>query len=124
MNRARTPAGRCSSLEPITITKHTVHGYHSNFAALQHEAIAGCITTLRIPVTYSRPPRRGRCERGNGPPVVLIHGNAVTGNDWNTSGVAALLARNHRVIILNDPASATANARKAICGRRRSRQIY
>src|SRR6185312_11011229 len=29
-------------------------------------------------------------DRGEGSPVVLIHGNAVTGDDWNTSGVAEL----------------------------------
>src|SRR5215218_1120966 len=38
-------------------------------------------------------------DRGEGSPVVLIHGNAVTGDDWNTSGVAEFLLRNHRVII-------------------------
>ena len=27
-------------------------------------------------------------DRGEGSPVVLIHGNAVSGDDWNTSGVA------------------------------------
>jgi pimeloyl-ACP methyl ester carboxylesterase len=30
-------------------------------------------------------------DRGEGSPVVLIHGNAVSGDDWNTSGVAELL---------------------------------
>src|SRR5215211_6682735 len=42
-------------------------------------------------------------DRGEGSPVVLIHGNAVTGDDWNTSGVAELLLRNHRVIIFDRP---------------------
>ena len=32
-------------------------------------------------------------DRGAGSPVVLIHGNAVSGDDWNTSGVADLLLR-------------------------------
>jgi pimeloyl-ACP methyl ester carboxylesterase len=36
--------------------------------------------------------------------VVLIHGNAVSGDDWNTSGVADLLLRaHHRVIIFDRP---------------------
>jgi pimeloyl-ACP methyl ester carboxylesterase len=35
--------------------------------------------------------------------VVLIHGNAVTGSDWNTSGVADLLLHEHRVIIFDRP---------------------
>jgi pimeloyl-ACP methyl ester carboxylesterase len=42
-------------------------------------------------------------DRGAGSPVVLIHGNAVTGDDWNTSGVADLLLPNHRVIIFDRP---------------------
>ncbi|MEA2740738.1 MAG: hypothetical protein QOH05_4045 [Acetobacteraceae bacterium] len=42
-------------------------------------------------------------DRGQGTPVVLIHGNAVTGDDWDTSGVADLLLRTHRVIILDRP---------------------
>ncbi len=42
-------------------------------------------------------------DRGEGSPVVLIHGNAVTGDDWNTSGVAELLLQTHRVIIFDRP---------------------
>jgi pimeloyl-ACP methyl ester carboxylesterase len=42
-------------------------------------------------------------DRGAGSPVVLIHGNAVTGDDWNTSGVARLLLHTHRVIIFDRP---------------------
>ena len=42
-------------------------------------------------------------DRGEGSPVVLIHGNAVTGDDWNTSGVAELLVQRHRVIIFDRP---------------------
>jgi pimeloyl-ACP methyl ester carboxylesterase len=42
-------------------------------------------------------------DRGQGSPVVLIHGNAVTGDDWNTSGVAELLLQGHRVIIFDRP---------------------
>ena len=42
-------------------------------------------------------------DRGTGQPVVLIHGNAVTGADYNTSGVAELLLKSHRVIIFDRP---------------------
>ena len=42
-------------------------------------------------------------DRGQGSPVVLIHGNAVTGADWNTSGIADGLLRTHRVIIFDRP---------------------
>src|SRR3954468_8619835 len=43
------------------------------------------------------------CGRGHGSPVVLIHGNAVTGADWNTSGIADRLLSKHRVIIFDRP---------------------
>lgn len=42
-------------------------------------------------------------DRGEGSPIVLIHGNAVSGDDWNTSGVVELLLRSHRVIIFDRP---------------------
>lgn len=42
-------------------------------------------------------------DRGTGSPVVLIHGNMVTGDDYNTSGVAELLLKTHRVIIFDRP---------------------
>jgi pimeloyl-ACP methyl ester carboxylesterase len=42
-------------------------------------------------------------DRGEGAPVVLIHGNAVTGDDWNTSKVAELLLHKHRVVIFDRP---------------------
>jgi pimeloyl-ACP methyl ester carboxylesterase len=42
-------------------------------------------------------------NRGTGQPVVLIHGNAVTGDDYNTSGVSELLLKSHRVIIFDRP---------------------
>src|SRR4051812_4383811 len=42
-------------------------------------------------------------DQGKGSPIVLIHGNAVSGDDWNTSGVDELLLRSHRVIIFDRP---------------------
>jgi len=42
-------------------------------------------------------------DRGEGTPVVLIHGNVVSGDDWDTSGVADLLLTGHRVIIFDRP---------------------
>jgi pimeloyl-ACP methyl ester carboxylesterase len=42
-------------------------------------------------------------DRGEGSPVVLIHGNMVTGDDYNTSGVAEILLENHRIIIFDRP---------------------
>ena|SRR5947209_4239498 len=42
-------------------------------------------------------------DRGAGSPIVLLHGNAVTGDDYNTSGVAERLLAKHRVIIFDRP---------------------
>src|SRR5512143_7078 len=42
-------------------------------------------------------------ERGEGPPVVLLHGNMVTAEDFQTSGVFDLVARRHRVIAFDRP---------------------
>jgi pimeloyl-ACP methyl ester carboxylesterase len=42
-------------------------------------------------------------DRGNGRVIVLIHGNAVTGGDYNTSGVAERLIGKYRVIVFDRP---------------------
>lgn len=42
-------------------------------------------------------------DRGVGNPVVLIHGNIVAGDDWDTSGVTERLLPNHRVIVFDRP---------------------
>src|SRR4051795_9144357 len=42
-------------------------------------------------------------DRGTGRPVVLVHGNAVTGDDYNTSGVAERLLGTCRVVIFDRP---------------------
>lgn len=42
-------------------------------------------------------------EKGEGEPIVLIHGNGVTAEDWVLSGVFDLLARTHRVIAFDRP---------------------
>jgi pimeloyl-ACP methyl ester carboxylesterase len=42
-------------------------------------------------------------ESGKGPPVLLLHGNVVTAEDFQTSGVLDLLAARHRVIAFDRP---------------------
>ena len=42
-------------------------------------------------------------DRGTGPPVLLVHGNMVTGDDYNTSGVAERLVETCRVLIFDRP---------------------
>ena len=42
-------------------------------------------------------------DRGTGLLVLLLHGNAVTGDDYNTSGIAERLVAKYRVIIFDRP---------------------
>lgn len=42
-------------------------------------------------------------EAGSGEPVVLIHGNGVTAEDWVVSGLFAHLVADHRVIAIDRP---------------------
>ena len=65
-------------------------------AERQHPPEGGFIEVDGVRLHYS--------DRGAGRPVVLVHGNAVAGDDWNTSGVADLLLRDgHRVIAFDRP---------------------
>src|SRR5579872_2927147 len=59
-------------------------------------------------------PRRGKLltvdgirvhylELGEGPPVVLLHGNMLRAEDFVASGLLGELAKNHRVIALDRP---------------------
>jgi pimeloyl-ACP methyl ester carboxylesterase len=42
-------------------------------------------------------------DRGTGPAVLLVHGNMVSGGDWDSSGVTPALQENHRVIAFDRP---------------------
>lgn len=42
-------------------------------------------------------------ERGKGPPLVLLHGNGILSNDFDTSGLLDLVARHYRVIVFDRP---------------------
>lgn len=44
-------------------------------------------------------------ERGAGPPVVLLHGNGATWQDFDASGVLDVLAARHRTIAFDRPGS-------------------
>ena len=49
------------------------------------------------------PADTGTTGGGGGPPVVLLHGNAVTLDDWIVSGVFDLVARSRRVVAFDRP---------------------
>ena len=42
-------------------------------------------------------------ERGQGPPIVLLHGNGAMIEDWEISGILDLAAEHHRVIVFDRP---------------------
>jgi hypothetical protein len=42
-------------------------------------------------------------DRGDGPPLVLLHGNGSMIDDFETSGLIDLAARHHRVIVFDRP---------------------
>lgn len=48
-------------------------------------------------------------DQGSGDPVVLVHGNATSGEDWGNSGVLERLLREHRVIIFDRPGCGHSN---------------
>ncbi len=42
-------------------------------------------------------------DEGEGPPIVLLHGNGVTARDWRSSGLVGALTGAHRVIAFDRP---------------------
>jgi pimeloyl-ACP methyl ester carboxylesterase len=42
-------------------------------------------------------------DAGEGPPIVLLHGNAVTSEDFVVSGLVSALSRSHRVLAFDRP---------------------
>jgi pimeloyl-ACP methyl ester carboxylesterase len=80
-----------AALTALAIGNHLV----ARRAERRHKPRGACMEVDGVRLHYS--------DRGEGSPVVLIHGNAVSGDDWDTSGVADLLLQNHRVIIFDRP---------------------
>lgn len=80
-------------------------------AALGAAAVANALVARRS--ERRRPPtgafinidgiRLHYLEKGAGEPIVLVHGNGVTAEDWVVSGVFDLLAQTHRVIAFDRP---------------------
>ena len=87
----RRVLGGAAALAGLAIANHLA----ARRAERRHPPKSRFLTVDGVRLHYS--------DRGKGSPVVLIHGNAVTGDDWNTSGVADLLRRGHRVIIFDRP---------------------
>jgi pimeloyl-ACP methyl ester carboxylesterase len=80
-------------------------------AALTAGAALNIVSARR---TERRHPPRGKfidvgdtrvhyIDEGAGPPVVLLHGNGVTAEDWRASGILDALTATHRVIAFDRP---------------------
>ena len=102
MTRSRPAALASSRLETVAI------------AGLAAAAATAFWVELRARQAERRHPPRGRfvdvdgvklhyVERGTGDPVVLIHGNMVSLEDFEASGLIGRLAERHRVIAFDRP---------------------
>ena len=112
LNRRRSYASEAASFAPIVPkTSRARKILAASAAAL---AVAALYNTYRTrKVERDHPPggqfvsvdgvRLHYLEAGKGPPVVLVHGNVVTAEDWVMSGVFDRIARNHRVIAFDRP---------------------
>ena len=69
--------------------------YRARAAEREHPPTGRFVTVDGVRLHY--------IDRGEGPPVVLLHGNVVTAEDFQTSGLLDLLARRHRVIAFDRP---------------------
>ncbi len=79
-----------------TIAAMTMYNvYRARKAEREHPPAGKFVTVDGVRLHY--------IERGEGPPVVLLHGNVVTAEDFDTSGVLDLVAQKHRVIAFDRP---------------------
>ena len=79
-----------------TIAAMTAYNvYRARKAEREHPPAGQFVTVDGVRLHY--------IERGEGPPVVLLHGNVVTAEDFDTSGVLDLVAKRHRVIAFDRP---------------------
>ena len=61
-------------------------------------------------------------ERGAGDPVVLLHGNGSMIQDFESSGLIDLLAKDNRVIVFDRPGFGPVNGLAKSCGRQSPRR--
>ena len=98
MNRVSTPSRASAILVATAATLGTMAAYNvyrARKTERQHPPTGRFVTVNGVRVHY--------LEKGEGSPVVLLHGNVVTAEDFRTSGVLDLLAKRHRVIAFDRP---------------------
>jgi pimeloyl-ACP methyl ester carboxylesterase len=69
--------------------------YRARKAEREHPPAGRFLTVAGVRLHY--------LERGEGPPAVLLHGNGVTSEDFELSGVLGLAAQRHRAIAFDRP---------------------
>ena len=98
MSRISQPSSTIGILASAaaTIAAMTMYNvYRARKAEREHPPAGQFVTVDGVRLHY--------IERGEGPPVVLLHGNVVTAEDFDTSGVLDLVAKRHRVIAFDRP---------------------
>ena len=98
MSRISKPSSTIGILASAatTIAAMTMYNvYRARKAEREHPPAGQFVTVDGVRLHY--------IERGEGPPVVLLHGNVVTAEDFDTSGVLDLVAKRHRVIAFDRP---------------------
>ena len=98
MSRISKPSSTIGILASAatTIAAMTMYNvYRARKAEREHPPAGQFVTVDGVRLHY--------IERGEGPPVVLLHGNVVTAEDFDTSGVLDLIAKRHRVIAFDRP---------------------
>jgi pimeloyl-ACP methyl ester carboxylesterase len=98
MSRVSQPSSAIGILASAaaTIAAMTVYNvYRARKAEREHPPAGQFVTVDGVRLHY--------IEKGEGPPVVLLHGNVVTAEDFDTSGVLDLVTKRHRVIAFDRP---------------------
>ena len=98
MNRVSTPSRASAILVATAATLGTMAAYNvyrARKTEREHPPTGRFVTVNGVRLHY--------LERGEGSPVVLLHGNVVTAEDFRTSGALDLLAKRHRVIGFDRP---------------------
>src|SRR4029079_10965862 len=98
MSRISQPSSTIGILASAaaTIAAMTVYNvYRTRKAEREHPPSGQFVTVNGVRLHY--------IERGEGPPVVLLHGNVVTAEDFISSEVLDLIAKRHRVIAFDRP---------------------
>ena len=98
MSRVSKPSSTIEILASAaaTIATMTVYNvYRARKVERKHPPAGQFVTVDGVRLHY--------IERGEGPPVVLLHGNVVTAEDFDTRGVLDLIAKRHRVIAFDRP---------------------